>query len=189
MIIAESDWYKSFSLDVDFNDLLVWTRKVMLQGPGQKSNPYDHETALYWQADTPDMLRERCSKIAKLNEVDGCNHTYIWEYWDGGPLVKHFDGKVRGASLVVPLIGHFNIHTYTDDKIRDTYAYKPGKEVFVLKNGHQMAHSGDCTQGYRLALLLFVDALEDPFRDLDEETIEIIKSGNYEKNAADKYNK
>jgi hypothetical protein len=35
---------------------------------------------------------------------------------------------------------------------------------------------------------LFVDALEDPFRDLDEETIDIIKSGKYEKNEAHKYN-
>ncbi len=189
MIIAESDWYKSFSLDVDFNDLLVWARKHMIDRPGLKSNPYDHETALYWETDTPDILKDRCSKIAKLNKVDGCHHTYIWEYWDGGPLVKHFDGKVRGASLVIPLIGNFNIHTYNEDNtIRDTYAYKPGKEVFVLKNGHKMAHSGECTQGYRLALLLFVDALEDPFRDLDEETIAIIKSGRYEKNEADKYN-
>jgi hypothetical protein len=189
VIIAESDWYKSFSLDVNFNDLLVWTRKHMVATAGMKSNPYDHETALYWQTDTPDELKDRCSKIAKLNEIDGCNHTYIWEYWDGGPLVKHFDGQYRGASLVIPLIGNFNIHTYDkDDNIRDTYAYKPGKEVFVLKNGHKMAHAGECTQGYRLALLLFVDALEDPFRDLDEETIDIIKSGKYEKNEAHKYN-
>jgi hypothetical protein len=161
----------------------------MVATAGMKSNPYDHETALYWQTDTPDELKDRCSKIAKLNEIDGCNHTYIWEYWDGGPLVKHFDGQYRGASLVIPLIGNFNIHTYDkDDNIRDTYAYKPGKEVFVLKNGHKMAHAGECTQGYRLALLLFVDALEDPFRDLDEETIDIIKSGKYEKNEAHKYN-
>ena len=161
----------------------------MVATAGMKSNPYDHETALYWQTDTPDELKDRCSKIAKLNEIDGCNHTYIWEYWDGGPLVKHFYGQYRGASLVIPLIGNFNIHTYDkDDNIRDTYAYKPGKEVFVLKNGHKMAHAGECTQGYRLALLLFVDALEDPFRDLDEETIDIIKSGKYEKNEAHKYN-
>ena len=188
MIIAESDWYKSFSLEVDFNNLLVWTRKQMINTPGLKSNPFDHETALYWEAQTPEFLEKRCSKIAKLNKVDGCNHTYIWEYWDGGPLVKHFDGAYRGASLVIPLIGLFDIFTYKFDKIRDTYTYKPGKEIFVLKDGHKMAHSGICTQGYRLALLLFVDALQDPFRSLDANTIDIIKSGTYVKNAAKKYN-
>ncbi|GEM_PF-6964884 len=162
-VIMERDWIVSFPLNIDIHELIVWARKIQCASKGNPGVTGEHDTDLWWFAETHPVLRKRLEEIAPLNPEWA---TSIWEWHDGGPLKKHCDGLGRGASLVVVLIGKFEIYRHCNEtgEILDSYVYGPG-EIVALKNGHKTPHSGRCLEGYRLAACTFAANENDPFRD------------------------
>ena len=162
-IVTEKDWIVSFPLKIDIHELIVWARRVQCSSKGNLSTTGEHDTGYWWYADTHPLLKKRLEQIVPLNPDWPSS---IWEWQDGGPLNKHSDGLGRGASLVVVLIGKFEIyrHCANTGEILDSYIYGPG-EIVALKNGHKTPHSGKCLQGYRLAVCTFATNENDPFRD------------------------
>ena len=162
-VVAEKDWIVSFPLNLDIHELTAWARRIQCSSEGNPSLTGEHATAKWWYAETHPMLKQRLEEIAPLNPDWPSS---VWEFQDGGPLLKHSDGLGRGASLIVVLIGKFEIflHDNTTGKIIDSYIYGPG-EIIALKNGHKSPHSGRCLQGYRLAVCTFATNENDPFRD------------------------
>ena len=162
-VIVEKDWIVSFPLNIDIHELLVWARRVQCSSQGTVSNSAEHKTGLWWFAETHPLLKKRLEEIVPLNPEWPSS---IWEWQDGSPLLKHSDGLGRGASLVVVLIGQFEIfsHCRETDRIVDSYIYGPGQNV-ALKNGHKRPHSGRCLQGYLLAVCTYATIENDAFRD------------------------
>lgn len=162
-VIVEKDWIVSFPLKIDIHELLVWARRIQCNSQGTVSNSPEHKTGLWWFAETHPLLKQRLEEITQLNPEWPSS---IWEWQDGSPLLKHSDGIGRGASLVVVLIGHFEIFSHCPEtgKVVDSYIYGPG-QIVALKNGHIRPHSGRCLQGYRLAVCTYATNIDDPFRD------------------------
>lgn len=162
-VVCEKDWIVSFPLKVDINELIVWARRIQCQSQGNPSLTGEHATGMWWYAETHPLLKQRLQEIVELNPDWPSS---IWEWHDGGPLLKHSDGIGRGASLVAVLVGKFEIFSHCPEtgKILDSYIYGPG-EIIALKNGHRTPHSGRCLQGYRLAVCTFATNENDPFRD------------------------
>lgn len=167
-VLAEKDWIVSFPLKVDIHELILWARKIQCSSPGTVSNSVEHKTGLWWFAETHPTLKKRLEEIAPLNPDWPSS---IWEFQDGTPLLKHSDGLGRGASMVVVLIGNFEIfrHCPETGEILDSYIYGPG-QIIALKNGHKTPHSGRCLDGYRLAVCTFATDKDDPFRDYGKMT-------------------
>lgn len=162
-IIAEKEWFVSFPLNVDLNELIDWSQKIMASRPGSPTTTGEHETGIWWMEETPKVLKDRLLKIVDLNPEWPSS---IWEWADGGPLLMHKDGVGRGASLISILKGKFEIFRHDPDtgEISDSYVYGPG-QIVALKNGHKTPHSGRCLEGYRLAICTFATNENDPFRD------------------------
>ena len=161
---SEKDWYVSFPLDCDLEELRTFAKETMASKEGSLTVTGEHDTALWWEAPTPPKLKERLEKICPLNEEWDCS---VWEWKDGGILNKHSDGEGRGTTFIVLLEGRFEITTYHHkfpDKALDSYQYGPG-EIFILKNGHRRFHAGKCLDNYRLAIAVYTKHETDPFRD------------------------
>lgn len=162
-VIIEKDWIVSFPLNIEIAELIKWAKEIMNSQPGNPTVTGEHETGIWWLAETPKILKERLLQISNLNPEWPSS---IWEWADGGPLLKHKDGLGRGASLVVVLIGNFEIFRHDEEsgEIIDSYIYGPG-QIVALKNGHRIPHSGRCLEGYRLAVCTFATNTDDPFRE------------------------
>lgn len=162
-VICEKDWIVSFPLNVDLDLLRNWAREIMAQSPGNPTVTGEHDTGVWWLAETHPVLKRRLEQITALNPDWPSS---IWEWPVGGPLLKHKDGVGRGASLVAVIEGRFELFTHDPktDKILDSYIYGPG-QVIALKNGHLRPHSGRCLDEYRLAICTYATNDEDPFRE------------------------
>ena len=173
-ILSEADWYVSFPLDCDVEELKVWAKEKMKQSKGNKITSGEHDNALWWGTECHPKLKERLEKICPIRPMGNNDYgndqdwnTYIWESPEGGRLNKHSDGEGRGTTFMIILEGEFKITTYDfkfPDQALGTYTYKPG-EVFALKCGHRRYHDGDTLTNYRLALAVYNDHPTDPFRD------------------------
>jgi len=162
-VIAEKDWIVSFPLNIDIHELIVWARRIQCASEGTVSDSPEHKEGKWWYAETHPLLKKRLEEIVPLNPEWPSS---IWEWQDGGPLLKHADGLGRGASLVVVLIGKFEIfqHHPETGEVMDSFIYGPG-HIIALKNGHIYPHSGRCLEGYRLAVCTFATNENDPFRE------------------------
>ena len=164
-VLSETDWYVSFPLNLDIEELKEWAHEVMKeQGQGNPTVTGEHDDGVWWMAPTPLKLKTRLEEFCELNDAW---QTSIWEFGQGGVLNKHSDGEGRGTTFIIILEGRFEIttyHTKFPDRALGSYTYGPG-QIFALKNGHRRFHGGKCLDGYRLALAVYTKHEVDVFRD------------------------
>lgn len=174
-IINETDWYVSFPLNCNIEELKTWVKSVQHLSLGTKFTSGEYENALWWGTECHPVLKKRLRQICPLRVIDSSSNdkkwnTYIWEMPTGGKLNKHSDIQGNGTSFVIVLEGKFKMITYHSkfpDQQLDSYVINPG-EIFVLKCGDKRFHSGECLTNYRLALGVYTHHPTDPFRDHSE---------------------
>ena len=163
-------WCKRITVPAPLNQLLVWARKRMLTTDYQTKSDYEvlGENTKYWDYYISDLDNDKYKVILDLvkiiEDTYGLPLTYngsyvsIWEYGEGDTLPPHKDPDIsQVASVVFGLIGGFEVrlnHEETDE-VLEAIQYQPGEGIIL--NNTIYKHSGECLDGYRLALLFSVN--------------------------------
>jgi hypothetical protein len=87
-VLSETDWYVSFPLNLDIEELKEWAHGVMKeQGQGSPTVTGEHDDGVWWMAPTPPKLKTRLEEYCELND----EWTIISEEeWLGGVKVQLF---------------------------------------------------------------------------------------------------
>jgi hypothetical protein len=168
--VAIPGWCKKIQVPVPLDDLLVFSRKMMLKHKfvdnGLRYEGYPDRTTRFWDFNLSDIKNEAVDQVIDYIQENyqlplryPKSYVSILEFGENDVLPPHKDDVDNQiASIIIGLIGGFKIRLNDDNtqEILDEITYYP-KEAIVLNNS-AYTHSGVTTKGYKLSFLISIDS-------------------------------